>query len=306
MTTHAQIEGVLKKRFPGCSIKKIFPPARGLFNENWIAEIKNPDRKIVVRIYPKDGWKAKKEEYIYGLIKGNTDVPVPEVYCSDSSCSIIPKPYLLMSFSEGKVHMKATELRKGTIREMGRCLAKIHSIKMGSYGWIIGNAIKPSFGRWKDFMDYDFKKKMSVAKKYGDLKKGEIAAIQQAYAKNSDVFEVEGIPCLLHKDYHLQNIFIKNGKVSGVIDFEWALGGHNELDISKSMLFMFEKDKKPGREFIKGYLSCGNISREFEKRDRIYRFVNVIGNLSLGFQMKNKKSITENKARLKKILEDMP
>ena len=32
-----------------------------------------------MRVFPKDGWKAKKENFLYNLIKKESDVPVPSV-----------------------------------------------------------------------------------------------------------------------------------------------------------------------------------------------------------------------------------
>ncbi|HLC65415.1 MAG TPA: aminoglycoside phosphotransferase family protein [Candidatus Nanoarchaeia archaeon] len=300
MTSKSQLGKVIRRIFPESRIRSI-SLRRGFFNENWI--IGMDSRKVVVRVFD-EPWKAKKEEFLYGLIRKKTDVPVPEVYYCDVSRKILSKPYLALSLCDGRIAKDAKELEKRTIMQMGSYLAKIHSVRMKSFGWIIGDAIRPSFSKWKDFMDYDFGNKLAVIRKHGDLGK-EIDDIRKTYNCYQTLFDVREKPCLLHKDFHLQNIFIKGDKVSGVIDWEWALGGHNELDISKSVLFMFEKNPGLEKEFIKGYLRHGSL-KGFEKRKSAYRFVNIVGNLSLAFQLGNRKAAIENKARLAEMLKQMP
>jgi Ser/Thr protein kinase RdoA (MazF antagonist) len=36
--------------------------------------------------------------------------------------------------------------------------------------------------------------------------------------------------CLLHRDYHFENILQQEGKVTGIIDFEWAMSGDPVFD----------------------------------------------------------------------------
>ncbi|MFC1768529.1 aminoglycoside phosphotransferase family protein [Nanoarchaeota archaeon] len=300
MTTESQIKKIIKHWHPSSQLKNLERCSWGLINENCVVNIKKPNRSLVIRVYPKDGWKAKKEEILYDLVR-RKKVPIPKVFYCDSTKKIIPKPYLIMSYVDGDIGCNVSKLKKKTLRDLGKYLARIHSIKLKSYGWIIGNKIKPSFRKWEDFMNYDFKRKLSNISKY-PIGYKQIKLMRGYYKDNSEVLKIKEKPCLLHKDYHLQNIFIKKNKVAGIIDFEWAVGGHNELDIAKSSLFMFEKNPKLKNEFMKGYMEVGRISSEFKEREKIYKFVTIVGNLSLALRLKNKNAVVQNRDRLKRIL----
>lgn len=281
---NSKVGGVIERIYPNSRIKYIRKFKKGLINETY--ETKINDKALVLRIYPKDFWKIKKEKYLYNLIRKKTNVPVPKIIKTGRN-------YLLMSKIEGK-ELKIKD--KSLIKKAGELLAKIHSIKFPYYGWIISNEIKPKFKNWLDFINYDIELKFrKIPDSYSNLKND----IKDIINKNKSLLTIKTKPCLLHKDYHASHIIINNKRINGIIDIEWAISGHNEFDITKSCLWMFDKKPELEKIFLEGYKRYGRISREFNKRKGLYKIFHLLSSLSFSYECKNKKWCVYNLKKLK-------
>lgn len=298
------IHKAISKAFPHSKISKIKKLKKGMINKNYEISIKNPERNLILRIYPKDEWKAKKEEFIYNLISRKTNIPVPKIYLADVSKKILPKAFILYSKIEGEnldIYYKKTKNKK-IIEKAGEFLAKIHSIKFPCYGWVMGNGIEPRFSRWSDFLSYDIDEKLNKMSKIKKVPKNMIYKIIDYFNENKNLLEIKKEPCLLHKDYHFSHIFVKENKISGIIDMEWATAGHNELDLAKSKWFMFERFPEIEGYFFDGYKKYGNISKKFEKREEIYILILLVGLISLSYEIKNMRWLDYNIKKINEIL----
>lgn len=294
MLSKQKAEKALRKVFPNSKIKIIKRFEKGLVNETYSLKILNPNKELVLRIYPREEWKVEKEAFLYNLIRKKTDVPMPLVYNVDLSKEILNKPYIILSRIEGK----ELPLNKKVIKEAGSYLAKIHSIKFDFFGWIIDKKIYPKFNLWSDFIFYDLDYKIKRTKIPNDLINGIIRYVK----KNQFLLDIKTKPCLLHKDYHKSHILVKNNKIKGIIDIEWSVAGHNELDIVKSLLWMFEKNRKLENIFLDGYKKYGRISNKFNKRKELYELIAHLSALNFAYQLKNRKWYSYNLKKMKEIL----
>lgn len=294
MISKVKAEIAIRKVFPDSNIAAIKRFKKGLVNESYSISISRPKKELVLRVYPKEGWKVEKEAYLYNLIKEKTDVPVPYVYKVDASKKIIDKPYAILSKIEGK----ELSLNKDAVKEAASYLAKLHSIKFDSFGWIINNQIKPKFRTWPDFILYDLNYKIKRTRMPDQL----ADKTRKYIKKNQFLLDIKTKPCLLHKDYHKSHILVKDGRISGIIDFEWSIAGHNELDIVKSLLWMFNKNRKLEKIFLDGYKRYGAISNEFGERRELYELINYLSALNFACQLKSKKWYSYNLKKIKEIL----
>ncbi len=268
----SKVGGILERIYPNSRLTNVKRFSKGVINQTY--RFKVDGKELVLRIYPKDFWKAEKEKYLYGLIKKKTDVLVPDVIASG-------KNFILMTMISGK---ELSLGNKNMIRKAGEALAKIHSIKFPYYGWIIGKQIKPKFRKWSDFLDYDISLKFKrIPNK--TIKKKITAIIDD----NRHLLDIKSKPCLLHKDYHPSHIIVKDEKINGVVDIEWAIAGHNELDIAKSCSWMFAKKPELEGIFLDGYRKYGQLSKEFDSRKKFYKLINLVSALSFSYECKHKK-----------------
>ncbi len=281
--------GVVKRIYPYSSLISIKRFKKGVINQTY--DIKLNSKSLVLRIYPKDFWKVRKEEYLYNLIREKTYVPVPEVLAAG-------KNYILLSKIEGK---ELPTNNASLVEKAGELLAKLHSIKFPYFGWIIKDQINPKFTNWIDFINYDLNLKFKkIPKQYSKLKK----QIKGIVNESKSLLQIDSEPCLLHKDYHSSHILVSENKINGIIDLEWAMAGHNEFDLAKSCVWMFEN--KPGLEkvFLQGYKKYGAISEEFSQRKKVYSIITLLSSLSFSYECKHKKWCIYNFDKLKGELDE--
>ena len=294
-----KVGGIIKKVFPRASVISIKRLRKGCVNEIYEIKIKNPDKKLILRLFPDDGWKAVKEGYIYSLISKKTKVPVPEVYLIDSSKKILPNSFTLSPKIKGR---ELSKKNKKMIEKAGENLAKIHKIKFKKFGWIVGKKINPSFSKWSDFCKYDLEHKLENLEKHKHMIDISLKSIRDYFNKNKKLLDIKSKPCLIHKDYHSSHILVDGKEITGIIDVEWAISGHNELDIAKSLLWMFDKNKGLERFFLKGYKKYGSISKEFPKRRKLYEVLIMVSSSLFSCELDDTKWFKYNMKKLKEII----
>ena len=275
----SQVGGVIKRIYPDSKVISINRFDRGVINETY--DVRLEDRSLVFRLYPKDFWKIGKEKYLYALLGRKVGIPVPKVLKWG-------KNYLLMTKVEGRELSGDDDI---LVKKAGEILAKIHSVKFSDYGWLINKEVNPKFKRWVDFIDYDTKLKFSkIPAKYSDLKK----KVKKIINKDRGLLDISVRPCLLHKDYHSSHIIVSKGEINGIIDWEWAMSGHNEFDIVKSCMWMFEKKPSLERKFFEGYKKYGKISKEFNERKGLYRIIHLLSSFSLSHECRDRNRCINN------------
>ena len=280
------IDRIFKKNI-GEDVKRVKEYLGGHINR--IYEVNG---KFILKVYNED-WKAEKEKYIYSLIREKTDVPVPIVLATDSGKRIIKSTYSIFSKIEGKQITKDSKL----IKKAGEYLAKIHSVKFPNYGWIVKDKVKPGFSSWRNFFWYDVNEKLEKLRKVGVIKSAE-NDIKECFRHYDYLLKVGDKPCLLHKDYHGSHIFTKGNEITGIIDVEWSIAGHNENDFTKAFLWMLnEKTKKI---FLEGYRKYGTLSQDFNKRMMLYELWHRLNMVNISFETKNNKWLGYNLKALKK------
>ena len=146
-----EVVAAIRKHFPGATVENVERYRKGIMNATFKVTLSSPANVVVYRSYSRDEWKAAKEQYLYKLIRDKTSVPVPEVLAKGKTYSILS-------------HVAGDELDltdETMVREAGKMLAKVHSIRMPSFGWIVGNAIEPAFADWESFLRFDTEHKLS-------------------------------------------------------------------------------------------------------------------------------------------------
>lgn len=279
-----KVGGIIKRIYPDSRVTSIRKFRKGLINETYGLKVNN--KSLVLRVYPRDFWKIKKEEYLYDLIRRKTNVPVPNVIRTGRN-------YLLMSKVEGK---ELSVKNKSLVKKAGEILAKIHSIKFPYYGWIIKNEIKPKYRKWLDFVNYDIRLKFrKIPSKHLELKH----KVKEIIDNNRDLMNVKSKPCLLHKDYHPSHIIVNKGKINGIIDIEWAISGHNEFEVAKSCTWMFDKKPELEKVFLEGYRGYGILSKDFVERKKLYKLIVLLSALSFSYECRNMRWRIYNLIKLK-------
>lgn len=266
------------------------------------------NRAYVLRGAPNkfESSKYDKEVFLHNLINKKLNIPVPNIYFFDKSKKILPFAYLLMEYKEGdlannEIKRMMPEERLKLFTKLGKALAKLHSIKFNKYGRIFGNKVskyeekysKP-FDNWKDFYLYSFNnsvQNMFAAKKikYGKISKNHflnlLPELQEHITKNIDKIKSNKKPSLIHDDYRLFNILVKENKITAILDFEMAKVGAPEKEVC-ILPFIWDKKNplklaKEGKAFVKGYAKLSE--KDVIKFRKLYAPLDLFMEISYDF-----------------------
>ncbi len=290
-------KGVFKKCFLE-SIREI--KEAGRVNHLFEVYINNPKKTLILKIYTKkwEHYKPDKEKFVFELIKSKTNLPVPEIYILDKSKKIIPHTYILMNKAEGEM-LKFVKLSRNEktklFFQLGKDLAKLHSIKFNSFGWIYGDKIskyelkysKP-FKSMKEYFRSayeEIKEELYSARnrKYGKIDKKNflklIPIIDKFVEDNIYLFDSPIKSVFIHNDFTLENILVKKNKhwkISCILDVELSKVADSEFELERYFdPFMFNSEKYT-KEFSKGYTSVKKLSRNFLKKKRLYELIRML------------------------------
>jgi len=181
-----------------------------------------PDVKLMR--YEKDLMRAEVE--VMRRIAELGTVPVPGIYEYDVSRSLVPVEYFVMEFLEGTPYAK---LRNGmppdekekVEREVGHYNRLINELKGERFGLYADEASqeeswRTAFGRMMENVLLDGEDEgVELPAAYEEIRR----QIDKAMPALDEVSE----PRLAHWDLWDGNVFVKDGRVTGIIDFERAM-----------------------------------------------------------------------------------
>ncbi|HWT27768.1 MAG TPA: aminoglycoside phosphotransferase family protein [Mobilitalea sp.] len=207
----------------------------GYFNVAY--EVKLDQQELIIKIAPPKASKIMSyEENIMRaevdavrMMKEETKVPVPEVYYYDDTHEICDADYFIMEKLSGASFYKLRssgmlqEEQDRILHEVGRCNKAMNEVTGNGFGYL-GQAIRPDTS-WRETF-------LSMIE--GVLTDGERIEIGLGvgYDEVRDIihradFALDTVtrPVFVHWDLWDGNVFIEDGRITGIIDFERALWG---------------------------------------------------------------------------------
>lgn len=190
-------------------------------------------RRAVLKARPPEGVRfmrceidtMKTEVDVLRLLQDEEGLPVPRLYAYDESREIVPVDYFIMSFVEGDSYNKvkdglSDETRASIEEQLGRYTRTLNAVTGEKFGYYPDGAAK--FDRWRDAFR---------AMIFGVLADGEEAGVELPMPYDTLRSEIESrlgvldavtVPRLVHWDLWDGNLFVKDGVVTGIVDFERA------------------------------------------------------------------------------------
>ena len=167
----------------------------------------------------------------YKVIKAlnMTDVPVPIAYLHCEDESVIGTEFFLMSFVEGTVfwephipEAKDNKQRSDIYKSLSETIYKLHNVKPSDIGL-------EDYGRPGNY----------VARQVSRWSKQYVASETETIEAMNNLIEwlPKNIPdddetSIVHGDYRLDNMILKNNQVMGILDWELSTLGHPVADFS--------------------------------------------------------------------------
>ncbi|WP_164472651.1 phosphotransferase family protein [Cohnella candidum] len=200
----------------------------------------------------------------------SSPLPVPQVYHYDDTCTELPVEFFIMEHMDGEIYGSVkpslSEAERETIdAELGRLNRILNEVR----GQRFGLYAQPSDAGWKDtFMDLIFGVLLD-GEEMGVVLPVPYAEIRGEVLARSEVLDEVKEPRLVHWDLWDGNVFVKDGAVTGLIDFERALWGDPLMEV-----YFSHFNRSPA--FLRGYGKSKLSESEFARRSLYDLYLDLI------------------------------
>ena len=243
------------------------PAASGSRNESYIV---NDDLFIRFNTRDAEFRKFGDERVAYELLAQST-VSVPRVVALDETRTIVPYDFIVLTrlpgvnIAESKDVLTQTQVRE-LARQAGINLALIHSFAFERFGRLRSL----DFYSWSDYFTDYVRRYERSAQLYGLLDDVTKHRLDSVLERAQPLIDRVTHGVLVHCDFHYENILHERGKLTGILDFEWAIAGDPANDL---MIAETRQAVLPGSEtaFVDGYLSIRPLDEQLGRRAEHYR-----------------------------------
>ncbi len=275
----------------GLTLRSVRRPGSGLTGSVFILETSQGGLILKVSHDPACDWKFRKERIVYGLLR-EQGLPAPHVLVTDLSRGLAPFAYSLsehlpgLTLSQAYESMSAAE-RLDTYRQLGDLLGRMHSLTFDRFGdvmewdgvvtvgpaWeLVGEADGGDVGPftiWREMHQEIVRGRLAFLSRteFLDL----TTPIGRWFGDHEGLLDHPIVPRLLHMDLHMSNVLVSEGRITGVLDVEEAIIGHNEYDLMRTELAHFGDGEEALREaFFSGYAAHVTLDAGYEGRRPFY------------------------------------
>lgn len=256
--------------------------------ETYLVSLEN-GQEVVVHICQKTNLedRFKVEDLASQMVSERSEVPVPKVIASDLSKTEFSYMYFISEKLSGynplrRFKYMSIQDKKRILRQAGSLLGELHrDVTFRSFGQFRydseSDSLNISEGSWSEiFMQIMEKQLEEVSHQaFNDL----VPIARETLENNLDLLRDDFQPVMVHQDYGPRNIMVDKGTISGVIDWERAISGHNEYDLFKAERRFIddrfrtrEVRERLRSEIFKGYLKTNSLKSGWRERRALYRY----------------------------------
>lgn len=243
----------------------------GYFNIAY--QVRLSDRDVVLKIAPSPETEVMtfeknimfSEVDSMKMVAQRTEVPVPEVLFYDSSRDVADREYFFMEMLEGKSLSSISDVlpeeqKQRIYYDMGRYTAMLNGITGERFGYY-GQPDRQGEDWYEVFRDI-LRDPFADAERKGIAMPVKEDETLELLERDRALFGAVKTPRFVHWDIWAGNVFIADGQIRGIIDFERCLWGDPLLEVG---FRCYEQNSA----FFGGYGIKG-LSREEKRRARWY------------------------------------
>lgn len=214
------------------------------------------------------------EKWAYDLLR-ESDVPVPQVLALDTSKRLVPYDCLILTKMPGQpVSTSSAELTPEARHEIGyaagQYLATMHSHTFDQFGQLYQILAGKPQPDWAAYVADFFRYYQGQVNALGILSAEIMARIDTMLLRMQPLFAAVRQGALIHGDYHFLNLLQQEGKLSAVLDFDWAASGDPSWDFRID--HQIEREVPGSRDaFYAGYTSRRPLPDQHGERVACYR-----------------------------------
>ena len=214
------------------------------------------------------------EQRAYHLLQA-VGIPCPEVVAIDDSKTLVPYDYMIMNKVEGTpVADSWTELtavqQEQVANEAGHLLALMHTVTLPQFGRLHGT--ERLFNTWYAYIRDSFQGLGQESRADSLISQALYDRMQVLLVAHRRTLESIEAPQLVHWDYHFGNLLQQDGKITAVLDLEWAIGGDAAHDFNRRSEWEVQC---PGslKWVYEGYTALLPLQRSHETRVALYEML---------------------------------
>lgn len=268
--TEETINRMVKEAF-GSEVLKTEELKEGYFNAAYKIRLK--DRCVVLKIAPPKNIEIMTHEknIMFSEVDSmrmaakSTKVPVPEILFYDDSCTLLDREYFFMEMLKGQSLSSLAETlseqqKQDIYYNIGKYTRMLNRIQGKRFGYYAQSDKQGD--NWYEVFRSIISDTFQDAKRKDIVIPVERDEVLRLLARDRANFETVKTPSFVHWDIWDGNVFIADGKVEGIIDFERCLWADELMEVG----FRTYGYKKA---FFDGY-GISKLSREEERRAKWY------------------------------------
>lgn len=248
---------------------------RGEANEVYLIKV-DSGGEYILRISHGSSYSFSSEKWVIGECQ-KSGVPVPEiVYVEDYEEGGEKYSACVMERLQGKSVDELKRENQWTIQEVrpilvraGKTLARLHEIATKKFGQVNQEGVG-RFDTWYEFLSRH-KIKSENHKRILEARGLDPKIVDLVYEvieSHKQVLESTE-PHLLHGDFGYDHIFVRDGEITGIIDFGSAKSGDPVYDLA--WWDFFHQDKESLRALEEGYKEIGKLGENYELKRHLYK-----------------------------------
>jgi len=274
VTSETYIEDTIRAIFAKDNIvpvASIRPLSGGVENQSYAV-----NERLVIRLH-NDNPRYATEARVYKMLADDY-LPVPRVLALDMSKAKVPYQYIVTTMLHGSAaHPAWNDLniiqRKKLASQIGATLAYIHTHTYDTC-WTSDKKYSSWAALWQERFT-NFCIKMHA---HRDILGNVMDRLQRVVEAHMHLFMSVRHTVLLHGDYQLTNLLQHQGKLTGVLDMEWAHGGDPAWDFATDYHWRkyCEGSVRGIYDAYRAYDGQGRIGMDAKRRIAIYRLLPMI------------------------------
>ena len=226
--------------FPGKQVSNITELTEGMCNAAYCVEFADGIKSILkIASAHGEGLMANEinlmeaEVRAMRIVRERNTIRVPRVQYYDVSKTICSGKYFFMEALQGQSYSslkeELTEAERSIInRETGQIAGRLAEIKGSGFGLLADD--EHQYACLYEFMRYLMDNVLADAAQKAIEMDVSADEVLTRLAEDREVFDLVTQPTLVHWDMWDGNIFVKDGHISGIIDWERALWGEAFMD----------------------------------------------------------------------------
>ncbi len=275
----------------------------GVINVVYTAQLGN-GLECFVKVAPhgRGGHRLREEVWAFERCRA-VGVPTPEVLAFDPTQGFFPEPYHVTRRIPGANGLQANLSRSdrvATLRQLGRFLALIHSIRLEGFGFLQPTA-HGYIGQYPTLWE-NWASVLSGAPWWNQLLRDglvvddQVSAVRRRFEEHRTLFDTAQ-SCLVYADGGLKNLVVQGSRVVGLVDMENVVAAEAVNDFDA----LHYDSEEEFTAVCEGYGRPELFDAAFFRKLTLYRLLFAFPRLAFYHHRGNQTAVADTQRRIRDL-----